>query len=58
MQQLESFPLFEEKDHRFIMLGWEEKEEGMAVQTNQYVVTSGKEIVDRKSTRLNSSHLR
>ena len=45
MQQLESFPLFEEKDHRFIMLGWEEKEEGMAVQTNQYVVTSGKEIV-------------
>ena len=45
MQQLESFPLFEQKDHRFIMLGWEEKEDGMAVQTNQYVITSGREIV-------------
>lgn len=43
--QLESFPLFEQKDHRFIMLGWEEKEEGMAVQTNQYIISSGKEIV-------------
>ena len=45
MQQLESFLLFEQKDHRFIMLGWEEKEDGMAVQTNQYVITSGREIV-------------
>ena len=27
------------------MLGWEEKEEGMAVQTNQYIIVSGKEIV-------------
>ena len=27
------------------MLGWEEREDGMAVQTNQYVITSGREIV-------------
>lgn len=45
MQQLESFALFDQQNHRFIMLGWEEKEEGMAVQTNQYVISSGKEIV-------------
>ncbi|MDO4786681.1 MAG: MBL fold metallo-hydrolase [Fretibacterium sp.] len=45
MQQLESFALFDQQNHHFIMLGWEEKEEGMAVQTNQYVVSSGREIV-------------
>lgn len=45
VQRLESFSLYEGDDHRFIMLGWEEKEEGMAIQTNQYMIVSGKEVV-------------
>ncbi|NLL36773.1 MAG: MBL fold metallo-hydrolase [Fretibacterium sp.] len=45
MGQFESFPLFEQEGHRFVMLGWEEKEEGVAIQTNQYIIFSGDEAV-------------
>ena len=33
--------LFEDEDHRFIWLGWEEEEEEGLVQTNQYLIISG-----------------
>ncbi len=37
--------LFEEGNHRFIHLGWEEKEEKSIVQTNQYMISHGDEVV-------------
>lgn len=45
MEPVNSFSLFEQGDHRYIMLGWEEREEEVAVQTNQYVVASGGEVM-------------
>jgi len=45
MQHIRSLSLFDQGDHRFIMLGWEEQEEEVAVQTNQYVISSGGEVV-------------
>ncbi len=33
--------LYEDKDHRFVWLGWEEQEEEGLVQTNQYLIISG-----------------
>lgn len=31
-------PIYEDKDHKFIWLGWEEEEEEGLVQTNQYLI--------------------
>ncbi len=45
MRHVSSLTLFEEGDHKYIMLGWEEQEEEVAVQTNQYVISSGGEVV-------------
>lgn len=45
MRHVSSLTLFEEGDHKYIMLGWEEQEEEVAVQTNQYVLSSGGEVI-------------
>ncbi|HRV97661.1 MAG TPA: MBL fold metallo-hydrolase, partial [Aminobacteriaceae bacterium] len=45
MQHVSSLTLYDQGDHKFIMLGWEEQEEEVAVQTNQYVISSGGEVV-------------
>lgn len=37
--------LYDQSGHKFLMLGWEEREEDVAVQTNQYVVSSGGEVL-------------
>jgi flavorubredoxin len=33
--------LYEDEDHKFVWLGWEEEEEEGLVQTNQYLIVSG-----------------
>lgn len=45
MRHADSTTLFEQGDHKYIMPGWEEQEEEVAVQTNQYVVSPGGEVV-------------
>lgn len=38
---LEGKVLYEDRDHRFVWLGWEEEENGELVQTNQYLIVNG-----------------
>jgi flavorubredoxin len=45
MGTFSSSVLYEEPGHRFIHLGWEEKEEQGVVQTNQYIIVHGNEVV-------------
>ncbi|WP_350449880.1 MBL fold metallo-hydrolase [Aminobacterium mobile] len=45
MDHQSSITLYEQEDHKFYLLGWEEQEEEGIVQTNQYVILSGKDVV-------------
>ncbi len=45
MTSITTLPLYEDKGHAFLLLGWEEQEEEGIVQTNQYLLTSGEEAV-------------
>lgn len=45
MTDFKTSVLFEEADHRFLHLGWEEQEEKSIVQTNQYMISHGGEVI-------------
>jgi flavorubredoxin len=45
MAKPESLTLYEDASRRFILLGWEEQEDEGVVQTNQYLIQSGNEVI-------------
>ena len=45
VEHIDSTILYDQGGHKFLFLGWEEQEEETAVQTNQYVITSGDEVM-------------
>ncbi|HXK89228.1 MAG TPA: MBL fold metallo-hydrolase [Thermosynergistes sp.] len=45
MAKTGSLTLYEDASRRFMLLGWEEQEEGGVVQTNQYLIQSGDEVI-------------
>lgn len=45
MSSFSTSTLFEEGNHRYLHLGWEEKEEKSIVQTNQYMIVHGGEVI-------------
>jgi flavorubredoxin len=45
MENQSSICLYENNDYSFHLLAWEEQEEEGLVQTNQYVIVSGKEVL-------------
>ena len=45
MEHIDSTILYDQGGHKFLFLGWEEQEEETAVQTNQYVITSGDDVM-------------
>ncbi|HPU78693.1 MAG TPA: MBL fold metallo-hydrolase, partial [Thermosynergistes sp.] len=45
MAKTGSLTLYEDASRRFMLLGWEEQEEEGVVQTNQYLIQSGDEVI-------------